>query len=266
MSWDRDEELENETVRQAAAIDSMTPEEVQARLSGQVPTPATAPASPSTGWAERVQQVLDVDNKTEADLRYEKAGLYRALRTQPLFAPGSASPEIVEAVTAEIRDFVLNRWETLMGVRSGPTSINTTESLTSLDLKALKALLAGLTEEDIMAFRLLLSKVTGKAPAFPAKSVPTVQPVVAPSQPTVYVQNAGMTLPAAETQPRPRPTRRRQTTSPTRKPMPTQAQMDAKVVAETATPSDPTGAPAKTVLGIAIQTALNQANATKESK
>ena len=68
---------------------------------------------------EEVEEVLDGSNPriAEAIKRIEQAKLYESLLKHDFFAPGSARPEIQEKVTDEIRGFILQRLEELLGMQ-----------------------------------------------------------------------------------------------------------------------------------------------------
>lgn len=55
----------------------------------------------------------------EAMRRIEQAKLYESLLSHDLFAVGSGSPEIIEQVESEIKTFITERLEVLLGMRSG---------------------------------------------------------------------------------------------------------------------------------------------------
>ena len=61
----------------------------------------------------RVPEVMD-----EVLKRIEQAKLYESLIRHDFFAAGSARPEIQQAVTDEIRSFILKRLEILVGIKS----------------------------------------------------------------------------------------------------------------------------------------------------
>lgn len=52
----------------------------------------------------------------EAVLRIEQANLYQTLINHNLFANGSARPEIIQKVQAEVRTFILSRLKVLLGI------------------------------------------------------------------------------------------------------------------------------------------------------
>lgn len=64
-----------------------------------------------TGQDEQTMAVMD-----EAVLRIEQANLYQTLLNHNLFAKGSARPEIIQKVQAEVRTFILSRLKVLLGI------------------------------------------------------------------------------------------------------------------------------------------------------
>lgn len=71
------------------------------------------------GYAEEEEQGQSILN--EAIERIEQAKLYESLIKHDFFAPGSARPEIQTRVTREIRGFILERLEILLGIKAPKT-------------------------------------------------------------------------------------------------------------------------------------------------
>ena len=250
MSFDRDEDQENEAVRFAAAEDRQTALEV-----ARSAPPRTAPMAPPDN--DMVYRQTTVDQlvsesyeMSEVDKRIEKASLYRALRSQELFAPGSAVPAIIQEVTEEIRAFVLSRLEALVGMRS-----DTITPITSS--------VSAFTPEQEIALKMLADKVLGRpSTPTPTPVIPTVRPVAAPAtQPTV-VSGGNRTVPSPAPAPAARATRNQVTRSPGKIPMPTVAGMDAKIAQDAAVTSQSTQTGG--FLSAAIATALREAGERKE--
>jgi hypothetical protein len=75
-----------------------------------------------------VDTLLDYENENdslmEAIKRIEQAKLYESLIKHDFFAPGSARPEIQDKVTNEIRAFILERLQELVGMKAPKQTIN----------------------------------------------------------------------------------------------------------------------------------------------
>ena len=267
MTWDRDEELEEETVKRAEAIAAGF-----APTSEAVPAPQSWNANGGTAFqtAPTLQQQYQI--VTEAQRRLAKAQLYQALLDQSVFGQSSVDPVIVEEVSSELRNFALERLEIMLGMRAATNvSPNDALTLTPQEVAQVRELLAHTLEgnvpvlgvEESTALRLLLAKITGKAPSLPKKLTPMVQPVqIRSTTPVNTVMSPAIPPPVSVPTVPPR-TRRRSTTNPNKKPMPTVDMMNQKIATEAAASSTGNSA-TPSVLGIAIQTALTQAN--KETK
>ena len=252
MSFDRDEDQENEAVRLAEIQDRQT------MASGALP-PTTAPlAPPNNDLVYRQTMSTTVDQlvsesceMSEVDKRIEKASLYRALRSQELFAAGSAAPSIIQEVTEEIRAFVLSRLEALVGLRSDTVT-------------PVVSAVSSFTPEQEMALKMLADKVLGRPSApMPVPVAPTVRPVAAPAiQPTVVSGGPGRLQPNPNRNPNAKATRNQITKSPGKIPMPTVAGMDAKIAQDAAITSQSTQTGG--FLSAAIATALKEAGERKE--
>jgi hypothetical protein len=263
MTWERDEELEVETVQRAEAI-----------AASLAPSPATTLSNTESwgGEAATIQVSPSLQQQyqivTEAQRRLAKAQLYQAILDQPMFGQNSVNPEIVEEVSNELRNFALERLEIMLGMRApanAPTDPNL--SLTPQEIMQVRDLLGHtldgnvpiLGAEEATALRLLLSKITGKAPSLPKKSAPVVRPVQV-QQATQVNTIKSQEQPAVQPPRRGRP---RLSNNPNKKPMPTIDMMNSKIAMESTSSSGETsGAPS--LLTMAIQTAVQQAN--KEPK
>ena len=257
MGWDRpDEEDEEAVAREAAAIDSMTPEQVQARATAVMST-IMAPANDMGGAsvADAFQAI------SEAQRRIEKAGLYQAILNQNVFGTGSARQDIIEEVNNDLRGWALERLEVMLGMRQSAQAAATATQFTAEEAAYIRELahramigsIPVLGPEEVMAFRLLLSKITGKAPTMPNGPTPTLTQVTTP-QSTVTQVTAPRTVvtpvspqaapvqpaapPVAQApmgQPKPPVARRRPTTKGAKPlPMPSLQQEASKIVADSA--------------------------------
>lgn len=140
------------------------------------------------GDVDGVEEVLNEEQQpveVEADayisdalLRIEQAQLYKQLINHRLFAPGSASPNIQEAVEREVREFAIHRLEVLVGAKP--------------DVQAAQQLF---TEEEVAALKSLANRVINRpttmspqgASPIPklnevAPREPQINPVPAPNQ------------------------------------------------------------------------------------
>ena len=70
---------------------------------------------------------------SEAVKRIEHAKLYETLLNHELFTPGSARQEIIEAVEAEIKQFILSRLEVLLGMAPSSPAPNSMQTEFSQD-------------------------------------------------------------------------------------------------------------------------------------
>lgn len=139
-------------------------------------------------YEEVIESIYSSPTRTavlsEAMQRIEQAKLYELLVNHELLAPGSASPEIQKKVQDEIRAFVIERLETLLGIRKEQ------QKQSSLDL----------TQEEVRVLKMLAAKVIGKDTP---KSEPQITPLAAnPNQPKVNpVAAPQIQRPAQVTQP-----------------------------------------------------------------
>ena len=100
----------------------------------------------------------------EALSRIEQASLYQVLLNHNLLSPGSARQEILDKVQNEIKGFVLDRLEILLGMKQNLSPVTVKAELPFDD-------------EEINALKALASRVLRKEPA--PVSQPTVSPVSA---------------------------------------------------------------------------------------
>lgn len=108
---------------------------------------------------------------SEAEKRIEQANLYQALLKHDLFGPGSARPEIIDAVKKEFKGFILSRLEILLGIKQ--------ESQKQLQVQVQNPF----SEEEMSALKAIANRLNKKdlppQPASPTvNSVPTQAPVV----------------------------------------------------------------------------------------
>jgi len=252
MPWDMDDEMQEENVAQAAAIDAIA-------QSVQVPVGRGQPVSAvdSTGIAREYQTI------NEAQRRFAKATLYQALLNlqQPFGTGGATAPEIIEEVTQELHSFALERMEVMLGMR-GPTAmpvatdpaVTFTPSEVEMVREILRQALSGnlliMGKKPRTALELLLTKITGEAQPLAMKLTPSTAPATTEAQPAFFQpppapvatpipvgQTTVASAPApAPVQPQPRPQRARNKSrimnSPNRLPMPNLQTEISKVAAE----------------------------------
>lgn len=87
---------------------------------------------------------------SEAEKRIEQANLYQALLKHDLFAPGSARPEIIDAVRKEFKGFILSRLELLLGIKQeAPKQViqQVQSPFSDAEIQAIKAIAARLVEK-----------------------------------------------------------------------------------------------------------------------
>ena len=266
MTWDMDEEdLAEGAVERAEAMaaDYAAP---------QTTTGGREFALPVTPSLQQQYQIV-----TEAQRRLAKAQLYQAILDQPMFGTNSVNPAIVEEVSSELRNFALERLEIMLGMRAPANApVNTEVALTSEEVSQVRQLLSHtldgnvpvLGAEESTALRLLLSKITGKAPSLPKALTPTVRPIQVNPSPSIVqstIQTAAFVQPAVQN-PKPAPApkaRRKASDNPAKKAMPTVAMMNQKIAAEameavSSSPASPS------LLGLAIQTALKNSKGESE--
>jgi hypothetical protein len=105
----------------------------------------------------------------EALRRIEQAKLYEALLNHDLFGEDSASPEVVDAVKAEISEFIQTRLEVLLGIRPEPTEASYQSDFEEEEVIALKALAARALQGP-------------QRPTYAQPTQPTITPVTMPSK------------------------------------------------------------------------------------
>jgi len=129
---------------------------------------------------EEVEEVVDDVNGNsrvaEAIKRIEQAKLYESLLKHDFFAPGSARPEIQISVTEEIRSFILQRLEELLGLKE--------ERVVGVE--------SGFNDEEKDALRAVALRLTQKKQNAPSN--PTVRPYQ-PSNPEVQVAQTQVSEP-----------------------------------------------------------------------
>ncbi len=78
---------------------------------------------------EEIEYQPEYSIASEALIRIEKAKLYELLLRNELFGDDAGDADAVQQVTDEIKEFVLARLETLIGMRSGNESVSTPSKL-----------------------------------------------------------------------------------------------------------------------------------------
>lgn len=103
------------------------------------------------------QEVLEDDNTEaaatliEAVRRIEEANLWKTLMTASVFEVGSARPEILHSVNAQIRDFARKKLEECVGIsRSTPSHDSIHNVFDAEEVQALKILAAKLLKKDFV--------------------------------------------------------------------------------------------------------------------
>jgi len=137
--WDSDVDTESVGVEEAAEAEKIVAE-LQTEQERQQAT------------TERIASAT-----TEAQIRFEKASLYRTLLEGSLFEENSGSAEIVAEVESEIKSFVLERFETLLGMKEAvekPSLVSVQSPFGPEETEALK----------FLASRLINSAREKKAP------------------------------------------------------------------------------------------------------
>ncbi|MGH7241366.1 MAG: hypothetical protein ACREGB_03665, partial [Candidatus Saccharimonadales bacterium] len=116
--------------------------------------------NPNVQYADTVDQVLEDEFAeqaaseeqsfvlSEAIKRIEQAKLYETLLKHQLFAPGSARPEVIDVVSTELKVFILNRLETLLGMKPEPTKTVATQTFSDVQITALKTLADRMVARD----------------------------------------------------------------------------------------------------------------------
>ncbi len=224
----------------------------------------------------------DDSSLNEAIKRIEQAKLYESLIKHDFFGPGSARPEIQDKVTSEIRTFILERLEELMGMKSPKHTIVATEYHV-------------FDENQVAALREIANKLIQKTHQQPVvQTNPQVRqyadtqrdPTVTParmSSPTVnqvpaQPQSAKQVKPQPKPQvkaPAPKPAEPLQTTSiyvkpavsktHPPKPMPTNMEMNMRNAAEVSRRQGAAGAdPVSQILGLAKAHALSATRSEPE--
>ncbi len=136
------------------------------------------------------------DYMSEVDRRFEIASHYRELLRAPLFRGGGDAAGIVED---EVRGFVRERLETLMGMREERRPVEVVVAPKDFD------------PDELQALKAVARKLLDRNPAAPVvvpapvKADPSVQPAAAPVAPPVAPQVHSRQPPASTTPPvRPR--------------------------------------------------------------
>lgn len=125
---------------------------------------------------------------SEAEKRIEQANLYQALLKHDLFAPGSARPEIIDAVRKEFKGFILSRLELLLGIKQeAPKQIvqQVQSPFTDAEVQAIKAIAARLVEKS--------APQQASAPVAPVPAINTMAAAPQAQQVRPSVQSVGTT-------------------------------------------------------------------------
>jgi len=146
----------------------------------------------------------DNNRQFQAVERIEQANLYLTLLNHQLFSPGSARPEIISAVENEIKNFILERLEVLLGMaqpkqEAAPSSI--------IDL---------FTDEQLEALKAIADRLISKKPTV-TPAAPQIMPVQAARQDERTVRQLQATPAVVKTDPPITPTKRRTSSTKTRK-------------------------------------------------
>lgn len=131
---------------------------------------------------------------SEALKRIEQAKLYETLLRHSLFAPGSARPEILNLVESQIRGFVTEQLEILVGLRTkeGVKHQETVSQFSEEQVGALKALADRVIKKDQTAQRIAEPQLVAVGSASTTTPTPTLnvvggnqlkQPAQQPQQP-----------------------------------------------------------------------------------
>lgn len=123
---------------------------------------------------------------SEAIERIEQAKLYEMLLTHDLLAANSARPKILHKVQAEMKSFVSERLEILLGMRAEKSPVVKVEAQFSHDevtaLKALASRVMKKADEPTPIIRPLQAKVEATAPIRPLQTqTPRPEPKPAPT-------------------------------------------------------------------------------------
>lgn len=115
---------------------------------------------------EMVESVQEADEQAEASLseavkRIEEANLFKLLIKQPVFAEGSASPEILLSVNAKIKQFAVNELNTLLGISKPEPKEQVSKIFDTEEVQALKLLAAKVLKRDPLE---ALSKAEPRVP------------------------------------------------------------------------------------------------------
>lgn len=149
---------------------------------------------------EETSQAEDNSPVGEAIKRIEQAKLYESLLKHDFFAPGSARAEIQNKVTAEIRDFLLERLTVLVGLTAPKQSL---PSQVSISLPWNETQISALTH---VADRLIEKHST----SVPTQAQPVVQPFAGQiKNPIVNVAKAQLPEPMIQQEPQKKMVRRR---------------------------------------------------------
>lgn len=158
MNWDRDEEQELEALEAAEQIDAMPNQE---QAVNQIVSEIMQPVQHSTNVAKfsAFQDRLDL------------AALYRILLNIPSFfnPDGNIKKELTDRVDTELKNFVIQRLEILLGMRTeAPKTALSPRSVQWINSK---------TDQQLAALDMLLNKIA------PAANSTAVQPAPTVSQP-----------------------------------------------------------------------------------
>lgn len=121
----------------------------------------------------------------EAVKRIEQANLWKTLMTTSVFDVGSARPEILASVNAEIREFARLKLEECVGMRSPQPASNQSASVFDQDeIQALKILAAKLLKKETVSmpeYQPTLKSIAATAAATTSVPTPSIKKAAAPS-------------------------------------------------------------------------------------
>ena len=110
----------------------------------------------------------------QADARLEKGSLYRMLLSHDLFGNVDCPPEIVHQVQEEIKEFILDRLNILLGIKAEQTSENTIMSVdlpfNNIEIEVLKKLAATASKGKSLQEGYNVQAIVSKQPS-------TIQPL-----------------------------------------------------------------------------------------
>ena len=172
--WEGDTDTEEFGVEETAQAEA---------IMAELETAAQADAAKAETRAATSDRIIRATSEAEA--RFEKASLYKTLLQGSLFEENSGSVETVAEVEQEIKCFVLERFETLIGLKAP---------------KAEAPAQSAFSPEETEALRFLAKRIMGnekeRAPKKETPKVPTLKK--APVQASPALRSRGSKLPEAK--------------------------------------------------------------------